>query len=204
MPAEARISPLWKKQKLFISLFFIGFGLWFCFDGFVGYPRNNARYKVWKQHLDEGRETEWPATAAQRGWKVDEWPKYVSEHHLEGRLPAEPFGRDKIIGQFVYGGIATTIGVLLLIYWMTQKGRVLRMDDEAVYTPAGTCVPFASITGVGKKKWETKGIAKIRYEQEGRQREFVVDDYKFDTEPARAILQEIEGRLLARHAGEGR
>jgi hypothetical protein len=59
-------------------------------------------------------------------------------------------------------------------------------------------VPFGSVVGIGKKKWDSKGIATVRFEENGRQGQFIVDDYKFETEPARQILQEIEARLLAR------
>ena len=89
----------------------------------------------------------------------------------------------------------------MLIYWVTQIRRIVKTDDDAVYTAAGNRVPFTAITGVGKKQWETKGIARVRYEIEGRKGEFVVDDYKFDTAPSRTILKEIEEKLLARTGG---
>jgi len=50
------------------------------------------------------------------------------------------------------------------------------------------------------KKWESKGLAVVRYEIAGRRGEFVVDDYKFDTDAARAIIEEITRRLEARAA----
>ena len=65
-------------------------------------------------------------------------------------------------------------------------------------TPAGTRVPFRAITGLGKKRWDSKGIAVVRYELQGRKGEFIVDDYKFEAEPARKILDEIESELRAR------
>lgn len=198
MPAEARISPLWSKQKLFVSLFFIAVGCWFWWDGLVGYPRKNERYQEWRKFEVAGRQSEWPAYAQEKGWLVDEWPKYLREHNLTNRPPELAFGRDKIIGQYVFGTVTTLVGALLLLYWFTHRRRVLRSDAEAVYTASGTRVPFEAINGIGKKKWESKGIAKVRYVLEGRQREFVVDDYKFEMEPTRQILTEIEERLLAR------
>ena len=59
-------------------------------------------------------------------------------------------------------------------------------------------MPFSAITGVGKKQWDSKGIARVRYEIDGRRGQFVVDDYKFETEPSRTILKEIEEKLLAK------
>ena len=59
-------------------------------------------------------------------------------------------------------------------------------------------MPFRAITGLGKKRWDSKGIAVVRYELQGRKGEFIVDDYKFEAEPARKILDEIESELRAR------
>jgi len=198
MPAVARVSPIWKKQKLFVALFLLAAGGWFFFDGLIGYPRKNDRYREWKSYMDAGREAEWQSHAQQRGWKPSEWPDYVREHRLEGHLPQDVIGRDKIITQFVFASLGALLGTIVLIYWATQKGRVVRTDESAVYTPAGTRVPFGSITGLGKKRWETKGIAVVRYELEGRKGQFILDDYKFETQPTRTILEEIETTLQVR------
>ncbi len=198
MPAEARISPIWKKQKLFVALFLFAVAAWFCFDGAVGYPRANVRYKEWKSYVDAGREKEWPERAKELGIKNDEWLKWVEEHHPNGPLPDERWDSGKRFEQFGLSGLAAIFGAITLAYWATQIRRTVRTDAEAVYTAAGTRVPFGAITGVGKKRWEKKGIAVVRYELGGQKKQFVVDDYKFDTEPSRKILAEIEERLIAR------
>jgi len=38
----------------------------------------------------------------------------------------------------------------------------------------------------------------VHYELDGKHGQFVVDDYKFDAEPARQILAEIEEKLVVR------
>jgi hypothetical protein len=83
-------------------------------------------------------------------------------------------------------------------YWAQQIRRTLKLDDEAVTSPAGTRVPIECITGVGLKKWESKGFATVRYELNGRKGEFIVDDYKFDTDAAREIVDFIKQRLESR------
>ena len=184
MPAEARISSTWRNQKLLVSLFVIGFGCYFFFDGLWNWPRSNVRWEAYEKFKTESRLTEWPAYAESQGW-VEEQP-----HKF--------YKREDLIGQYAFGTLLVGIGAIVLIYWATQIRRVVRTDDEAVHTAAGNRVPFTAITGVGKKQWETKGIARVRYEIDGRKGEFVVDDYKFDTEPSRVILKEIEEKLLAR------
>ncbi|MHA3774075.1 hypothetical protein ACXR0O_21310 [Verrucomicrobiota bacterium sgz303538] len=184
MPAEARIAPIWKKQKLFVAIFFLALGGWFWWDGLVGYPRSNERWTAYKQHETEGRLSDWPGYAWSRGWVE--------------KVPHKFHSREDIVGQYVFGGLCDLLGAILLIYWATQIGRTIRTDEEAVYTPSGTRVPFSAITGVGKKHWDSKGIAKVRYSLSGRQGQFIVDDYKFETEPTRQILNEIEQYLLTR------
>lgn len=189
MPAEARIAPIWKKQKLFVAIFLIAIGAWFFFDGLVGYPRSNERFLAHQGYEQDNRLSEWPAYAKSRGWVE--------------KPPEKLFKPQDVIGQYVFGSLGALIGAIVLAYWFTQKGRVLRTDEDVVYTPAGTRVPFEAVTGIGKKRWDSKGIAVVRYTLEGRKGEFIVDDYKFETEPTRKILREIEEKLLARaDAGE--
>ena len=183
MALKAHISPIWRRQKLFIAIFFWAVAAWFPFDGLCTCPRSNER---WDALEDAIRRNGPPMRRATAGW----------------RRRRTTFTRPRI---FTRSTIAPAwprpIGTLLFIYWVTQKSRTLRIDGEAVYTPAGSRVPFDSIVGIGKKRWESKGLATVRYQEEGRQRQFVVDDYKFETEPTHQILEEIEERLVSRLNG---
>jgi hypothetical protein len=183
MTVEARITPIWKKQKLLLGLLMLGFGVWFLFDGLVGYPKSDERYRALEKLSAD--KSEWPALAKQ---------------HNIGRVPEKFLGPGKVIEQFVAAGVTGLLGLGILGYWFSQLKRTVRMDEEAVTSAAGVRVPFSAITGVGKKLWDKKGIAKIRYALDGKEGEFVVDDYKFDTKPSRQILEEIERRLMERHA----
>ncbi|MES2571277.1 MAG: hypothetical protein V4710_14635 [Verrucomicrobiota bacterium] len=198
MPAEARITSIWSNQKLLVVLLLIGVGGWFLFDGLVGYPRKNARYREWKSYKENGRETEWADYARQRGWNPQEWPDYVQEHHLSHALPEDTFGRDKIAVQLGIAILSGLTGLGVLAYWFTQRNRFLRTDENAVYLPGDRRVPFDAITGIGKKRWDSKGIAVVRYSVDGRKGEFIVDDYKFDTNASHQILKEIEENVQRR------
>ena len=70
---------------------------------------------------------------------------------------------------------------------------VAATEAEAAYVPSE--LPL-TITGLGKKDWDSKGIARVRYSLDGRQGQFIVDDYKFETDPSRQILDEIEQLLV--------
>ncbi len=195
MPAEARVTSIWKKQKLAVALILLAASLPFFYDGAVGYEKKNERYREWKPFADEGRETQWPEYAKKKGWDPEEWPKYAREHGSHGHLPEIPFPRAKIIEQYVCAGLAVIFGTITLAYWFMHKGRTVKTDAEAVHTPSGRRVPFSAITGVGKKKWDAKGLATVRYEIDGAKGEFELDDYKFDRDPTHAILAEIEQHI---------
>jgi hypothetical protein len=190
MALEARISPFWRKQKLYFALFFVAVAALFGYDGCFGWPRSNARNQprvdAHDQLEGEGRGAEWKDYAKSHGW-----PEVLPKIH----------SRNDIIGQYAIAGIALLVGLILLSYWFTQRHRTLRADEEAVYTPGGNRVPFTSIVGVGKKNWEAKGLATVRYEEHGQQRQFIVDDYKYEAEPTHQILQVIEERLVERTSG---
>ena len=184
MPAEARISSIWKKQKLFVALFLLAVGGWFFLDGLYLWPKSNERWLIYDRYEKAGQLAEWRQYADKQGWVHEQPHKF--------------YKREDLIGQFVFGSLGVLMGLIVLVYWITQKNRVLRSEPDAVHTPAGTRVPFDAITGLGKKRWESKGIAVVRYELDGRKGQFLVDDYKFETEPARQILNEIEGKLRER------
>ena len=184
MAVVARISAIWSKQKLFVGIFFLAMSLYFYFDGAYTWPRSNVRWDAQQQHENEGKMDQWPAYAQARGWVTTK--------------PEKRYSTGDIVGQFAFGGVFTITGILLLIYWLTQRKRELKIEDGAVFTPSGTRVPFSCIRGLGKKRWDTKGIAIVRYEDNGRLMQFIVDDYKYETEPTRQILDTIEQQLLAK------
>ena len=170
MALEARVTPIWKKQKLFIALFLLGVGGWFFWDGKVGYPRSNERWTAQEQFEKDGKIADWPAYAATRNWSTEK------PHKLHDAA--------SIRMQLLLAGILAALGAVAFAYWFVQKGRVLRSDAEAVYSPSGVRIPFDTITGLGKKKWDDKGLATVRYEIAGRKGQFVLDDYKFDRDEA--------------------
>jgi hypothetical protein len=184
MSAEARVTPIWKKQKVFVAIFLFGIAGWFFWDGKVSYPRSNERWLEHDELVKSGHESEWPAVARDHGWTET--------------VPEKFHGQGDLIMQIVCSGFAGVLGVIALAYWFTQKDRVLRSDEEAVYSPSGRRIPFDTITGLGKKHWDGKGLATVLYKIDGCKGRFILDDYKFDRAATHQILAEIEEKLSAR------
>ena len=184
MTLEARVTPIWRKQKLFVAVFMIAFGGYFFYDGAIGWPRSNERYYKSQEFKKTNDDPGWKAYAKQRGWSE--------------KAPEKAYKKSEIDMQYVYGVILAVVGLVTLGYWAQQIRRTLKLDDEAITSPAGTRVPFQSITGLGLKKWESKGYATVRYEVNGRKGEFLIDDYKFDTDTTREIVDMLKQRLESR------
>jgi hypothetical protein len=184
MNLEARVTSIWRKQKLFIAVFLIGFGAYFFFDGAIAWPRSNERFLKHQEFRDADNLAGWTAYAKERGWS--------------NKPPEKLYKQDELQAQFVYAAICVILGLVAFGYWLQQVGRTIKLDDEAVTSPAGTRIPFDSITGLGLKKWDSKGLATVRYELEGRKGEFIVDDYKFDPIATHEILNELKRRLESR------
>jgi len=180
MPAEARITSVWKKQKGFLALFLTGIGFWFIFDGWLGFPRSNERWLAHEKFKTENRLSEWPAFAKNAGW--NEAP------------PHKLYKKEDIAGQYVIGSLALLLGIATFIYRAGQIRLVFKLEDGAVIIPGGKRVPFESITGINRKKWDAKGLATVYYSIDGRQGKFILDDYKFDPEPIHKIMTEIEAK----------
>jgi len=48
---------------------------------------------------------------------------------------------------------------------------------------------------LNKKKWKKKGIAKIRYQVEGREKNLTLDDYNYERDPTLSILRMVEDHI---------
>ena len=168
----------------FIIAFCVGVGLWFIYDGAIAWPKQNAIFQEHEKFEKEGRKAEWPDFARSKGWD----PQPPEKLHDAGDLK----------GQFVratgiLAGLA--VGTWLAMCWK----RTLRSDADSVYGDTGKRVAFDEMKSVDRRKMDTKGIAVVIYERDGRKRKLVLDDYKYAG--GEQILQEVEARLSAKAAG---
>jgi hypothetical protein len=188
MSIEARVAPFWKTQRLIPALICIGYAAYYFFDGAVGYRRSNVRWLEHQRYADAHMLNDWPARARELHWN----PVPPEKFHTEGDIRI----------QFIIGGFLLLTGGTFLWYWFDQKDRILRADDEAIYTPSGTRVPYEAVTSIERKKWEAKGLASVRYSLDGRKGEFVIDDAKFDGDATHEIFDRLEERFLDREDAE--
>ena len=180
MSQEARITSIWKKQKGFIGLFLAALGLWFLFDAQIGFPSSNERWLAHETLKTENRLSEWPALAKEKGW--NETP------------PHKLYQKVDLRGQQIASGLLFLGAITAFLYWLGQIKRVFILEHDAVILPDGKRIPFASVTRINQKQWESKGLATVYYSIDGRTGKFELDDYKFERDPMHAIMAALEQR----------
>lgn len=187
MPAEARVTKMWKQQKGLIPLLFIAFALYFLWDGAVGYPRNDERFDAHERLKD--KPDEWKKLCEQKGWKTEP--------------PKQRLGEAKYREQYWWAAGTGLIGLAALAFWLTQKKTIVRNDADALYTSKNVRVPYSSITHVDRSRWKAKGLACIRYSLDGKEGRFTLDDAKHDPKALDTILAEIVAKVGDKATAEG-
>lgn len=170
----------------FITSFCVAVGFWFLYDGAFGFPKKNEVFTAHKSFVEEGRAGEWPRFAKSRGW--------------DSKPPERLYGPADLMGQFALGAVSLMAGLCTIIWMSMCWRRKLSSDTEAVYSDTGVRVPFEAMRSVDRKKWESKGIAVVFYEADGKKRKLVLDDYKYIG--GEQILNEVEQHLASRFPAE--
>ena len=111
-PISCEITPWYTKRMSLMTLMFVGFGLYFLYDGFIGYPKKNAIFREHetfqqiqeeKKAFLEGGKTaaDWKAVVEEKGYPTqDEWIDYAADNGW----PEEPPEKIKsTTDQFVCG-----------------------------------------------------------------------------------------------------
>jgi len=179
MKANIDRKYLWRLGL--IAVVFLAMALWFCYDGAVTYPRQRERALKYQELKEEDRLSEWQEIAGERGWPTVD--------------PGEPKEETDIQAQFVMACVIVLPGLFFAFLFLLARGRWIELDGSELRTSGGRQVEFGQIVTLDKAKWKSKGIAKIHYRQNGRKRRLILDDWKYETDPTRTILREVESSL---------
>ena len=143
-----------------------------------------------KDKSDEGL---WIDYAAEK-----QWPQVID-------VEEDKKGAYKIREQLYAALVCLVLTIIALFYFLRTRKRAMIIDDEGYTSPKGEKVPFAKMTTIDKRKWETKGLAYITYTDEnGEEAKATVDGMVYgqfkeeEGAPAEALFQ----RLLANFEGE--
>ncbi len=187
MLLRAKIRSGFLGRLALIAMFCLGGSLWFLYDAAIGYPAQRQRaleYQRLKE--DEGldnadRRIRWVEIAKERGWPDE--------------IPGNPKSDTDIYKQYFFAVLVAVPALLYAFFFLRACRRWIELNDSGLRTSWGRQLEFGQIVTLNKKKWKTKGIAKISYKQNGRKRRLVLDDWKYNTEATKAILCEVESRI---------
>jgi len=200
MEMHARISREWRRRMLFLWAMIFGIALWFLWDGYVAWPAEADRYAAYRELFGEevpaGGDEESPGPEVLR-----EWREWTAEQGYPESLPKERTAAD-LREQRLIGGTLFVLAVLFAAWIAWSHTRSLRAEGETLIAPSGRRVPVDQVFAVDRRKWDSKGIAYARYEEDGRRRKLALDDHKYAG--AEAILLEVERRLQVRREEEDR
>ena len=163
-----------------IGLAMLGFGLYCVYDWQIGYPHKKHVYESYlqiKEQYPQTYPTEWDRHATQRGWS--------------NAVPSEKTDQD-IRTQLIMALITLPIGLYFTWKFIASLSRWIAMDDRGLSASGGKQVPFESIRGVDWSRWKTKGIAVVRYDDAGRERKLVLDDWKYETQPIKDMATRLQ------------
>jgi hypothetical protein len=179
-------SYLWRYWV--IILMALGSAGWFFYDATIGYPKKVKLSKAWEElsDLESGpRSEKWRELAASNGWPSE--PPIKPSKEIE----------ESIRFQYIYGAIASVLGLMMLTYLLLARSSWVEGTEKGLMTSWGQEVDFSTVTKLNKRRWKDKGIARVDYEENGRKRQFVFDDFKYDRAAIGELLQRLESQLPA-------
>ncbi|QDV24018.1 hypothetical protein [Aureliella helgolandensis] len=161
-------------------------GLWFAYDGFIGYPKNLVvaeKYEELADLPDRESEERWQQITQEMGWSSEHPKKSADEI------------RSDILGQYFWAALNFVVAVPALILLIRARGSWVESTATGLTTSWGQSMDYANVQQLSKHRWAKKGIAKATYTDAGQTKVFVFDDFKFEREPLDKMVLELESHL---------
>jgi hypothetical protein len=195
MAIRAENDPRFYRRFFYMGLFAIGFALWSLFDGAIEYPHQRQQafdqFRASYKEFDESKNehtmslSEFESQAGETSKR--DWEAFAQELGVHSHAD--------IVMQYTQFVVAGLIGLWLVSLPLRARGRWIELDGNRLATSWGQSFNLAEIVAVDKRQWQKKGIARITYNDNGRKRRFVLDDYKFDRHKTDEILYELEQHI---------
>ncbi|MFT3990773.1 MAG: hypothetical protein QM680_05125 [Luteolibacter sp.] len=133
------------------------------------------------------------------------WKDYTAKNGLSFEVPEEPYSAQKIREQWIVLGICCMLVAVSAFFLSRTSRRSIQADDKGVTVAGGLKVPYSVMKILDLRKWETKGLAYIEYDNGGGKKGRVRIDgltyggfKKEKGEPAEKLMQ----RIRASFSGE--
>jgi hypothetical protein len=177
----ARASNEYRLKRLVIVIMLVGSGLWFAYDGYIGWPRENQRLAELKKEQEAARK-------ANDDSKVIQLATQIKNIH-EGT----PHSDTDLMMQKLLAFSLPPLGLFVLGWALYHSRGIYRLQDNQLGVPGHPPIPLDAIRSIDRTDWDRKGIAWINYElPNGIARSARLDDFIYQRKPTDEIFKQIE------------
>jgi hypothetical protein len=177
----ARASNEYRLKRLVIIVMLIAGGLWFGYDGFVGWPGENQRIADLIKQQEAARKANDDSKVIQIGTQIKD---------IHGGIPHTD---TDIRMQKVLAFSLPPLGLFVLAWSLYYSRGIYRLQDNVLTVPGHPPIPLDAIRSIDRTDWDRKGIALINYElPNGIARSARLDDFIYQRKPTDDIFKQIE------------
>ncbi|MFC4994309.1 hypothetical protein [Rubritalea tangerina] len=165
-------------------------------------PADFDRDQKWPEELVEAYDELKGSSKA----KTDVWIAYSGARGWDSEPAEHLFDQSDLNTQFYMFYGCVVIVVVVTALFLRTLTRTMEVTGEAYLAPGGKKVPFSAMRRIDARKWDTKGMAVIEFDEGGVTKKAKVDGMiygqfkKEDGEPAEKlyqyILERFEGELI--------
>lgn len=167
----ARAGRYYRNARYIMVVLVVGFGFYFLYDGYIGYPAKNEAEMAKPENRNE------------RGEFI-------------GKLPYSDWD---ILLQKILGFALPPLGLGYLAFILYRSRGEYRLEGQTLHLPGHQPFSLDDIVALDRKLWDRKGIAKVTYQTaDGRTATATLDDFIYDRKPTDQIYDAIVANLKER------
>jgi hypothetical protein len=207
MNAKAPMSLGWRVRMAIMAAGCAVAALWFLYDGFVAWPKEQELYNelaafrlAHEKTVPDWREKWNTEVAEKRGL-----PKAEGEdpYHAMNRAGKTTLMIPDLLFQKILGVLLVPAAIMVIRAFLATGRRWVACDDRGVTTSDGDAAGWQAMTKLDKRRWPRKGIAYLHYRPAGSpdssaaaaEKRILLDDFKFDRGETEKIVRAIEEHL---------
>lgn len=171
----------YRNRLILIAIGALFYAAYCVYDATVAYPDQIEAREAFNQlktdHPEDWKQ-KWPEVAEANDWDPSKEPKERSQ--------------GDITTQWLQFAVVFPIGSYCLFAVALWSRRYVGVDETKFYANGGVEVPFDQITRLDATRWERKGISRVYYDTGTGEKSVLIDDFKYEREPADAVFDRIK------------
>jgi hypothetical protein len=169
----------YRNTRYIMLLVLVGMGIWFGYDGFVGWPKLNQQIASLQAEQLQAQRQGNQKLANEISQRLNQLGTPKTDWDL---------GLQKLLCFAL-----PPLGIGLLIRALYNSRGEYRLEGTTLHVPGHPPVPFDNISEIDRRLWDKKGIAYASYDLgDGRQGTLRLDDFVYDRPPTDAIFERME------------